>query len=1038
MNLQALRPKSLFAQAGVRLFLAFAISAILTLAAAAWVYREANWRADEYRKFHALEHYKAALTSLEQDWGREAYNFRLRLEFSRVLEDSATRQERMQGFLTAQGGSAVFPGVRVVGVAGETLSQFYYRSTALPAATFAIGDDEAWAYDHERRQLFRVYRQVLWLGKENGQLLLYKPMDNALLTGMAYPETRLDLVWKGGKVASSRGTDGLTDQGAAGGTDAARFVVEIPWNAQRSDSPLLRIGFLRSEVFSPGEFSVPLAASLLAFAIVVWAILGYWLLTLLRRIRAIEQAEVAFLAGRRISDEVDLLLNHGRRRRRDEITALADSLHRLMQETVSYEAAQGEAMRMLLESADRHRGILATSADGFLQINSSGWVLDVNPSYLALSGYTREELLIRDMKALEAEDAPERCATLCKRLATEGHLRFETRHRRRDGSTWDVEVSASRGTGSEDEYFLFLRDITRRKQVEIDLRVAAVTFQAQEGITVTDAERRILRVNDAFTRITGYPAREVVGQTPKLLASGRHDDAFYRDMWSTIDREGAWAGEIWNRRKTGEIYPEWLSISSVRGGDGRVTHYVGTFADITHRKEAEEQIRYLAYYDPLTKLPNRRLLMDRLQQALAASARRQRHGALFLLDIDDFKTLNDTQGHDVGDQFLRQVAERIAAAVREGDTVARLGGDEFVVLLQDLDAETVAAVQAERIAAKLQASLRQPYQLDLAPGGGVRAVHSHYCTASIGIALFLGKDVGEDELLKRADTAMYEAKSLGRNTLTFFDPDMQAAIAARAALHADLRMAVRRNQFILHYQPQVDHDGRVRGAEALVRWHHPQRGMISPAEFIPLAEATGLILPIGHWVLETACKQLATWARYPELAELTIAVNVSARQFKHRDFVDLVTAVIEATGANPNRLKLELTESMLAADVDDIVVKMAALKETGVGFSLDDFGTGYSSLYYLKSLPLDQLKIDQSFVRDVLTDANDAAIAGAIVALAHSLGLSVIAEGVEVAAQRDFLARSGCRRYQGYFFSRPLPAESFEAYARGASPCTLQ
>jgi diguanylate cyclase (GGDEF)-like protein/PAS domain S-box-containing protein len=558
----------------------------------------------------------------------------------------------------------------------------------------------------------------------------------------------------------------------------------------------------------------------------------------------------------------------------------------------------------------------------------------------------------------------------------------------------------------------------RAEAANADLRIAAIAFEAQEGMFITDAQNVILRINRAFSDITGYSSEEAIGQTPRLLSSGRHDARFYAEMRESIQRTRSWQGEIWNRRKSGEVYPEWLTITAVTDSAGGLTHYVSTLTDISQRKAAEEKIQYLAFYDPLTRLPNRRLLVDRLQQALAASARSERTGALLFIDLDNFKILNDTLGHDKGDLLLQQVAQRLTASVREGDSVARLGGDEFVLLLDDLSEKpNEAANQAEAVGEKILAALNHPYDLD---------GHGYHSTPSIGVTLFVGHHSSVDELMKHADLAMYEAKKAGRNTLRFFDPQMQATITLRAALEKDLREGLQARQFMLYYQPQVDVAGRITGTEALIRWQHPRRGLVSPAAFIPLAEETGLILPLGIWVLETACQQLVAWATNPACAHLSIAVNVSARQFRQPDFVEQVLAVIDRCGANPHQLKLELTESLLLDDVEEMIAKMSALKTRGIGFSLDDFGTGYSSLSYLKRLPLDQLKIDQSFVRDLLTDPNDVAIAHTIVALAQSLGLSVIAEGVETEAQQDCLAVQGCLAYQGYLFSRPLPVSDFE------------
>lgn len=512
-----------------------------------------------------------------------------------------------------------------------------------------------------------------------------------------------------------------------------------------------------------------------------------------------------------------------------------------------------------------------------------------------------------------------------------------------------------------------------------------------------------------------------------MLQSGRQDEAFYRSMWDSIIRARFWQGEVWNRRKNGEIYPEWLTITAVADADGQVTHYVAVFSDITLRKRNEVEIHNLAFFDPLTQLPNRRLLIDRLSHALAFGARSAENGALLYIDLDNFKIINDTQGHAVGDLLLIESARRLRSCLREVDTVARLGGDEFVVILEGLNAEAEqAAIEAEAVGQKIRASLNQPYLLN-----GVE----YHSSCSIGIGLFDGHDVTVDELLKRADMAMYEAKNSGRDMLRFFDPVMQTRVKERSMLEADLRRAITgQDQFMLYYQVQVDLAGGWVGAEALVRWRHPERGLVSPVDFIPLAEESGLILPLGHWVLTAACRQLADWAMRPETAHLTLAVNISAKQFRLPTFVEMVCALVDEFGVNPENLKLEITESMLLDDVDDIVAKMMALKERGIGFSLDDFGTGYSSLSYLKRLPLCQLKIDQSFVNDVLDDPNDAAIIKAIIALAQSMNLAVIAEGVETEAQRMFLELNGCHAFQGYLFSRPIPVVEFEQLiARAAS-----
>jgi diguanylate cyclase (GGDEF)-like protein/PAS domain S-box-containing protein len=561
-------------------------------------------------------------------------------------------------------------------------------------------------------------------------------------------------------------------------------------------------------------------------------------------------------------------------------------------------------------------------------------------------------------------------------------------------------------------------DITERKQAEEELRIAATTFESQEGMMVTDANLVILRVNHAFTDITGYTCEDVIGQTPRILSSGLQEKDFFTRMWDSINGTDAWEGEIWNRRKNGEVYPEHLTITAVKDIYGTVTNYVASLTDITLSKAAADEIKSLAFYDPLTSLPNRRLLSDRLTQALATRARSGNNGALLFLDLDHFKTLNDTLGHDIGDLLLQQVAERLTDSVREGDTVARLSGDEFVVLLEDLSEQALeAAAQTDTIGIHILAALNQPYQL---------ATHQYHCSTSIGATLFNGHEKSVEELLKQADIAMYQAKASGRNALRFFDPNMQATITARVELEADLRKALAENQFELYFQPQVQHSGQIIGAEVLIRWHHPLRGLVSPAEFVPLAEETRLILPIGQWVLEKACAQIKSWEGSEHTRLLQLAVNVSVRQFFQVGFLDQVIQILSHTGINPAKLKLELTESLVLDDIDDTIFKMHALKNIGVRFSMDDFGTGYSSLSSLKKLPLDQLKIDQSFVRDISIDRDDAIIVETIIAMANKLGMEVIAEGVETETQRAFLEQHGCLLFQGYLVSKPVPIEQFE------------
>jgi diguanylate cyclase (GGDEF)-like protein/PAS domain S-box-containing protein len=529
-------------------------------------------------------------------------------------------------------------------------------------------------------------------------------------------------------------------------------------------------------------------------------------------------------------------------------------------------------------------------------------------------------------------------------------------------------------------------------------------------------DHRFIDCNHAAVRMLGYRSRDEVLQHPARLSpefqpDGQPSAAKAEAMMRLAETRGVHRFEWEHQRADGGCFPVEVTLARLDLTDGEVLHCC--WRDITERRAAEEEAHNLAFFDPLTGLPNRRLLLDRLRQSIAASARSGRHRALLYLDLDRFKVLNDTQGHDVGDRLLIESAQRLRGCVRDGDTVSRLGGDEFVVLLEQLAADgDEAARQTAAIGEKIVARLGEPCD---------QGIDHYRGTASVGIALFAGQEASAEELLKRADLAMYEAKAAGRNTLRFYDPAMQASLAAHAAMERELRDAIVADEFLLHFQPQVDAGGACIGVEALLRWQHRERGLVPPGEFIPVAEETALIVPIGRWVLHEACRRLREWSADPATAGLVIAVNVSARQFREDAFVDEVRRLVDHAGIDPRQLKLEITESMLVDDIDGVIAKMRALREIGLRFSLDDFGTGYSSLSYVKQLPLDQLKIDRSFVRDVLVDPNDAAICRAIVALGQTLGLQTIAEGVETDTQWQFLTGAGCTLAQGFHFARPMP-----------------
>jgi diguanylate cyclase (GGDEF)-like protein/PAS domain S-box-containing protein len=712
-----------------------------------------------------------------------------------------------------------------------------------------------------------------------------------------------------------------------------------------------------------------------------------------------------------------------------ELNILRDRLSHLAKDgidaVVTYDGALlvGDAQAAVTSSEARYRHIINRMSALVVELSPIGNIVYLNDAVSAITGFSHDDLIgrnwlnlllpLRDSTSLD---------TLRHEFLENGELDgFMTRLRNHDGNRKILSWNSAHVHGVNgliERIIYFGTDVTDLMRAEEELRIAAIAFESQAGMIVTDPSAVILRVNRAFTRLTGFSEEEALGKTPRLLSSGRHDKEYYQAMWTALLEDGYWQGEIWNRRKNGNVYAEWLTISSVLAPDGCLTNYVGTFSDISDNKEAEAEIHRLAYYDPLTKLPNRRLLQDRLKQALAAASRSGLFGAFLFMDLDHFKMLNDTRGHDAGDRLLIEVAKRMRSVVREGDTLARLGGDEFVVLLEDLSQIAgEAAALAEQIGEKLLEVISRPYNFDY---------FEFRCTASIGVGLFREKDSVED-LLKHADLAMYQAKTEGRNALRFYDPAMQAMVTARTSLENDLRLALEQNQFRLYIQPQVGHDRRIVGAEALIRWQHPARDLVSPLEFIPVAEETGLILPVGLWVLETACARIKTWEGNPLARHLQLAVNVSARQFHQHDFVGQVRKVLQSHAINPDRLKLELTESLVLDDIDETIAKMHELGKAGVRFSMDDFGTGYSSLAYLTQLPLDQMKIDQSFVRNIGVKSSDAVIVQTIIGMAGNLGITVIAEGVETESQRVFLEQHGCPLYQGYLFGKPVPIEEFEA-----------
>lgn len=678
-----------------------------------------------------------------------------------------------------------------------------------------------------------------------------------------------------------------------------------------------------------------------------------------------------------------------------------------------------------LEELRKQAQILQHISESFISMDLAGFITGWNASAERLFGYTADEAIGRNVLFLYA-DENEEDASFDDIFLDHGGRELEVRRRKKNGEVFWARLQLSLlrdDAGQANGLIGFFSDITERRSFEEQLRLHKRIFeQSEEAILITDAQEKIVSVNPAFTRITGYEAAEAIGETPRKFRSGRHDAAFFEEMWTQLLATGYWQGEVWDRRKDGEIYPKWLSIGSVRNAEDQITHYFSIFSDISDRKRAEGRIHHLAYFDALTGLPNRVQFNRLTDQALADSRRKGGFGALLFIDLNRFKPINDTLGHAVGDRVLQETANRLRACLRGADVVCRLGGDEFSVGLFEIASRDHAA----NVARKLLATINEPI---------VVVGRELKLGAAIGISIYPEDGIDTETLLRQADIAMYRAKQSGTDGLAFFSEEMNRRAADRLNLEAGLRRALDRDELLLYYQPKVRiADGAIIGAEALVRWRHPERGLVPPSEFVPIAEESGLIVHISNWVLEAACRQIRQW-RDAGLPTMHIAVNLSARDFSS-DLPLRVQQLLERHSIGAEWLELEITEGMLMHHTDTVIAMMDEINALGVILSLDDFGTGYSSLSYLKGFPIATLKIDRSFVIGIPDDADDCAIAGAIVSMSKQMKHNVIAEGVETASQLAFLKSLGCDEIQGYLFSPPVPAERFAAMVRDGKRLT--
>lgn len=646
-----------------------------------------------------------------------------------------------------------------------------------------------------------------------------------------------------------------------------------------------------------------------------------------------------------------------------------------------------------------------------------GYVTGWNEGAEKLFGYRLEEALGQHILFLLLEEEHDFIQQkLVQLLKEKVSHEIETRMKKKSGDLFFAHLILSLYR-NKDSFVTgiigYVIDITERKRAEDALRLNAKVFEnTSEALMITDIQANILSVNQAFSKITGYSQEEAIGKNTRILKSGRHNKQFYKNMWKLLKKLGSWQGEIQDRRKSGEIYPKWLTINSVKDNSGKVTHYVAIFSDITKRKQTEERLEYLAHYDTLTGLPNRHLFHDRLQQALVRAEQSNLQIALLFIDLDRFKNINDTFGHTVADQLLIDVSKRLANFIRKIDTVSRFGGDEFIIILTDVTSAKDVALKAQ----KIMALISKPFVLE---------GQELFITLSVGITSYPLDGENMDQLVKNSYTSMNHAKKLGRNNYQFYSSEMNSKALEQLNMEIDLRKALEREEFRLYYQPKISFKtGELVGAEALIRWYSAKSGLISPEKFIPLAEETGLIIPISEWVFLTACKQIKEW-QTTGFPSICVSVNLSGRHFKEKNLVEMVEQVLEQTGLDPNYLELELTESAIMDNVEQGIITLNRLKNMGIYLAIDDFGTGYSSFSYLKRFPVDILKIDQSFVSDITTDSDSAAIVSAIISVGHSLNLKVIAEGVETEDQFHFLSEHQCDEAQGYYFSKPLSVKEF-------------
>ncbi|HUW50366.1 MAG TPA: EAL domain-containing protein [Sulfuricella sp.] len=887
------RRRSITRQAAARLIFSLGLFVVLVGVSTAMIYRAALNKATEERANDLASFYTSRISQLERDWELQSRDFRVRIEYTRILEEPHTALENLQAFMTIQGGNRRFAYLIIQDKQGTPVFSFG-KDLGLTRIPLNGGSRSGWYRETSTGNLYRIFEEPIWLGKKGmGRMALFFPVDNALLYLLSSPGVTLTTLYQGKPTSSSLGVSGVKP--ASRGEPSSEFRM-LSWTGGEKGPVSLLIQAPVKLLFSTAEMAVGVSVIPIFDGLILWFTLGTWLMKQARRVNALGDAVNEFSTDH----------------------AMTQSLRQRIQDAESNQADEIQEVAAALESL-------------------------------------AEQTVLREQE----------------RAADEAHLRL-----------W-----------------------------------SEVFHNSGEAILISDHENHIVAVNHTFELTTGYSQKEVQGKNPRILSAGREKPDLYKDMWGKLLETGVWRGEVWDRRKDGTEFPKWLTITLVRNVQGGISHYIGSFTDISERKAEEQYIHFIAHHDALTSLPNRLMLNNFLGYAIEEAKRDDSQVGILFLDMDDFKKINDSLGHEVGDKLLIEVAHRLTRIVRGVDTVSRVGGDEFVVVCPGI----TQTLDIAHLATRIVECLSQVYLIDN---------HKLHSSPSIGISLFPGDGEDIPTLLKNADAAMYHAKAEGRGNFQFFTEAMNLAALERLTLENDLRSALEEDEFELYYQPQIEvSSGRVTGVEALLRWNHPEHGLIPPAKFIPVAEGTGLIVPLGEWVLRTACRQAVSWQQ-AGLPPICMAINISARQFKQENLFETIQKALAESHLEPCWLELEITETAAMSSPDTTVKLLNLLKEMGVKIAIDDFGTGYSSLAYLKLFAIDKLKIDQSFIRDIEHDVSDATLTSATIVFAKKLGLTVIAEGVETVGQFRFVAENGCDEVQGYYFSRPLPVAEITAYLR--------